>query len=100
MPSFLKDGNKLLHLLHQLGPLPPGALLFTADAVSMYTNIHTDHDIAVIGEWLDSLELSQTLPANFPIGAVKNAMILVMRNNIFEWGDMYFLQLLGTAMGT
>jgi len=27
-------------------------------------------------------------------------MALVMRNNIFEWGDMYFLQLLGTAMGT
>ena len=23
-----------------------------------------------------------------------------MKNNIFEWGDLYFLQLLGTAMGT
>ena len=27
-------------------------------------------------------------------------MALVMRNNIFEWGDLYFLQLLGTPMGT
>ncbi|KAL7544319.1 hypothetical protein ACHAWF_007705 [Thalassiosira exigua] len=27
-------------------------------------------------------------------------MVLVMRNNIFEWGDCYFLQILGTAMGT
>ena len=26
--------------------------------------------------------------------------ILVMRNNLFEWGDLYFLQLTGTAMGT
>ncbi|KAL7523278.1 hypothetical protein ACHAWF_000452 [Thalassiosira exigua] len=27
-------------------------------------------------------------------------MVLVMKNNIFEWGDCYFLQLLRTAMGT
>ena len=27
-------------------------------------------------------------------------MELVMRNNIFVFGDLYFLQLLGTAMGT
>ena len=27
-------------------------------------------------------------------------MALVMKNNIFEWEDLYFLQLLGTAMGT
>ena len=49
MPSFLNDGDQLLHLLHQLGPLPLGALLFAADAVSMYTNIHTDRAITVIG---------------------------------------------------
>ena len=32
--------------------------------------------------------------------AVKDAMKLVMQSNLFEWGDCYFLQLLGTAMGT
>ena len=44
-----------------------------------------------LGEWLDSLELSGTLPGDYPIGAVKNCMVLGMRSNIFEWGDMYFL---------
>ena len=29
MPSFLKDGNELLHLLHQLGSLPPGVYKHT-----------------------------------------------------------------------
>ncbi|KAL7552838.1 hypothetical protein ACHAWF_016084 [Thalassiosira exigua] len=27
-------------------------------------------------------------------------MALIMQNNIFEWGERYFLQLLGTTMGT
>jgi len=64
----------------------------------MYTNIDTDHAIYVIGKWLDSLE--GRLPPNFPLAAVKEAMILVIRNNVFEYGDIYFLQLLGIAMGT
>jgi len=64
----------------------------------MYTNIDTNHAIDVIGKWLDRLE--GRLPPNFPLAAEKEAMILVMRNNLFEYGDMYFLQLLGTDMGT
>ena len=98
LPSYVRDSSQLLDLLRDLGPLPPGAQLFTADAVSMYTNICTDHALDVIGTWLDSL--GPNLPQNFPLQAVKDAMVLVMKSNLFQWGDTYFLQLLGTAMGT
>ena len=101
VPTYIKDSTNLLDLLDELGPLPPNARLFTADANSMYTNIDTDHAIEVISEWLDNLATQiYAKHPNFPIEAIKEAMELVMRNNIFEWGDMYFLQLLGTAMGT
>ena len=96
--TYLKDSGQLLDILQDIGELPPTAKLFTADATSMYTNIDTNHAIDVIGKWLDSI--ANQLPANFPLKAVKAAMVLVMKNNIFEWGDLYFLQLLGTAMGT
>lgn len=76
------------------------ALLFTCDAHSMYNNIDTDHAIEVITWWLDDLHARGELPPNFPLDAVKTAMVMIMKNNIFEWGDLNFLQLLGTAMGT
>ena len=94
--TYIKDSNDLINKLKALGLLPPNAWVFTADANSMYTNIDTAHALLIIGIWLDSLDL----PEGFPLEAVKEAMALVMRNNIFEWGDLYFLQLLGTAMGT
>ena len=51
-----------------------------------------------IAAWLDSLK--DHLPPNYPLEAVKDAIVLVMKKNIFEWGDKYFLQLLDTVMGT
>ena len=95
-----KNSTQLLHWFEELGVLQHNAYLFTADANSMYTNIDTNHAIKVISEWLDSLHLNNQLPANFPLKAVKEAMMLVIKNNIFEWGELHFLQLLGTVMGT
>ena len=80
-----------------MGILPSGPLVLICNATSMYTNIHTDHAIPVIKDWLDSLQ--DRLAPNFPLNAVKEAMLLVMQNNIFQWGDMYFLYLSGTVMG-
>ena len=45
-------------------------------------------------------EQRRAAASRFPLAAVKEAMALIMLNNVFEWGDLYFLQLLGTAMGT
>ncbi|KAL7534995.1 hypothetical protein ACHAWF_005020 [Thalassiosira exigua] len=98
--SYIHESHDFLAKLKQLGCIPRNVKLFTADAVSMYTNIDTGHAIVVIGSWLDNLEDSGRLSDDFPLDTVKEAMTLVMRNNLFEWGYCYFLQLLGTAMGT
>jgi len=97
VPTYTRDSQQLLDELSTLD-LPPNATLITADANSMYNNIDTTHAIQVITWWLDELE--PDLPPSFPLEAVKFAMEVIMRNNIFEWGDLHFLQLLGTAMGT
>ena len=98
VPSYIKNSDELIEKLKGLGRLPLNARLFTADADSMYTNIDTPHAIEVISKWLDNL--SPNLHQQFPLGAVKEAMKIVMTGNIFQFGDAYFLQLLGTAMGT
>ena len=97
--SYLKNGDELLDevlLLH----IPSWAYLVVTDATAMYNNIDTEHAITVIKWWLKDLRDRELLPEGFPLDAVLSAMVTIMRNNIFEFGDLYFLQLLGTAMGT
>jgi hypothetical protein len=98
VPSYIKNSSQLIDQLKDIGSLPQGALLFKADATSMYTNIDTDHAISVITDWLDEIETM--LPLGFPTTPLKSALEFVMKNNIFEFGDTHFLQLTGTAMGT
>jgi hypothetical protein len=99
VPSYVKDSQQVLDELKNLY-IPPGSRLCAADANSMYNNIDTDHAITVITWWLRDLDQRSLLPPGFPLEAVISAMTTIMRNNIFEFGDCYFLQLLGTAMGT
>ena len=99
VPTYVKDSQQVLDEIATL-ILPPIAQLFVADADAMYNNIDTDHAILVINWWLNDLDSRGLLPLDFPLDAIREAMELVMRNNIFEYGDLCFLQLLGTAMGT
>ena len=101
MPTYVyvKDSQQVLDEVKTLN-LPPNAQLFTCDANAMYNNIDTDHAITVITWWLTDLDTQHQTPLFFPLEAVIDAMKIIMKNNIFEFGDCYFLQLLGTAMGT
>jgi hypothetical protein len=49
--------------MKDLDELPHNARLFTADVVSMYTNINTKHGIQVFREWL--INLKDDLPSDF-----------------------------------
>lgn len=96
--SYLKDSFTLLHDLSTLGNLPPNAKLITADAISMYTNIDTDHGLQILSEFIN--EYSSTVDPDFPSDTVIKLLTIVMKNNIFTFGDLFFLQKCGTAMGT
>jgi len=97
-PGYLKDSKSLLDRLGQLGKLPPSAVITTADAVSMYTHINTDHALQTLASWLELHR--RDLPQGFPTDMVLEATELIMRHNIFQFDDTYWLQLTGTAMGT
>jgi len=89
IPSFITSSYALVKKLQaqqETNPFPPTALLFTVDAVAMYTNIDTK-------EALDRLR-SKVQPH------VLYALELIMKRNIFQFSDTWWLQKQGTAMGT
>ena len=94
-PTYISNSKQVKKELESLHRLPENAVLFSADAVSMYTNIDTEHGIETISKYLREFHADL-----INIDAIIEGLGLVMRNNIFQFGDCYFKQNLGTAMGT
>jgi hypothetical protein len=92
-----KNSTEIIQDLKQLTP-PDNAVLFSAVAKSIYTNIDTDIGINALRNFL--LLNSSQIPANFPIQPFLQILEIVMKNNIFAFQDSHWLQLSGTAMGT
>ena len=95
--SYFKNTLALKKELLDLN-LPRNARLFTADAVSMYTNIPTHTALNLIGKYLNQYQ--QKHNNEYPKDAVRAGLRLVMTMNIFTFGDLTLKQLNGTAMGT
>ena len=66
----------------------------------MYTNIDTKHALQVLEWFLNELKLEGRLNDDFNTKMIVEAATLIMKWNLFEYGNSFFLQLLGTAMGT
>jgi DNA-binding MarR family transcriptional regulator len=96
LSSFISSSFALKKELASLSIDPSRARFFTADAVSMYTNIDTDHALPVISNFLRYSSHCSDIDAEPIICALE----LIMRNNMFKFGDTYWLQTTGTAMGT
>jgi hypothetical protein len=95
--SYIKNSTEVIKDLKALH-IPKGSLFFSADATSMYTNIDTNLGIASIRDFITAHQ--SKLPANFPSNFFPIVLTLIMKCNIFTFGDSYWLQLAGTAMGT
>ena len=74
--------------------------MFKADAVSMYTNIDTEHGLNIINDLLTTFELAGLLPNAFPKELLLKFLHLIMTHNAIQFGPSYWLQTSGTAMGT
>lgn len=94
--SYFKSSFELQVELTALTRLA-GKTLFTANAVSMYTNIDTKKAIKFIATYLRD---NEHLYDDVPINALIEALDLCMNHNIFRFGDTTWLQKTGTAMGT
>ena len=63
----------------------------------MYTNIDTERALSVIANFLQKHPLCRDV-ANREV--IMSALELIMRNNVFRFGDTYWRQLCGTSMST
>jgi len=93
--SYLKSSFTLKDQLDALH-LPPNAVLFTADARAMYTNIPTGPCLDSIRTFLHE-NYAEFVHVNHD--ALLAALEIVMSNNIFRFGDTYWRQNNGAAMG-
>jgi len=96
LPSYLASSLELRQQLANAALGSDHARLFTFDAVSMYTNIDTEHALKVIAKFLRTSPLCSDISAE-PIIC---GLGIIMRNNVFRFGDTFWLQRTGTAMGT
>ena len=98
MPSYIQNSTKLLEKLDKFPQLPKNTKLFTSDATSMYTNIDPDEGINVLRKYITTYksEVKETVNTELICDLTK----LVMNTNIFKFGDTWWHQQIGTAMGT
>jgi hypothetical protein len=96
LPWCVKDSQSFRDEVIKLN-IPPNARLVTFDAISMYPNIDIDHALQIMKNWFSTINAAQH---GLHPESILDALNLVMRFNIMQFGDSYFLQLIGTAMGT
>jgi hypothetical protein len=96
LPSYIESSFDLKNRLRRLNVDLSNTSLFTCDAVSMYTNIDTGHALEEIAHFLRTSRLCKDVPHK----AVIAGLDILMRNNIFRFGDTFWHQQQGTAMGT
>ena len=98
MESYIEDTPDLLRKFEEMneqGNLPANSKPYSIDIKSFYTNIPLDEGIQAFKETLDEIQ-----DKNIPTSYLIKLLQLVMGCNIFKFNDEYWIQLIGTCMGT
>jgi hypothetical protein len=95
-PAYFKSSQDLQTILSTM-VIPSHTFFFTADAKSMYTNIDKNRDLAYISSYIRDHAAAFEF---YSLEALAEALKIIMKNSIFTFGDTYWRQDPGTAMGT
>ena len=96
LDSYIKDDWDLLRKLpHEVICLCD---LFSFDIVSLYTNIDHDLGIKALNYWITRNR--QLVQRRFTNEFILEAALFILTNNYFLFDDIYYHQLIGTAIGT
>ena len=96
LPTYIKDTNHALTIFNNFHfPDNSSKLLFTMDVKSLYTVIPNDEGLRALQHFLD---LRPVLEPSTP--TLLRLAELVLTLNCFSFGDQYFKQTNGVAMGT
>ena len=99
LPSHIRDTKYFLNLIEQLPPLPPNALLVTADVTSLYTNITHEEDTEAALHFMEKNK--HILPLNcLPPYIVHIILDYFLKHNTFKFMDTHIQQILGTGVAT
>lgn len=99
LPYRASSSYEVVTDLKLLENVSPSARLFTCDAKSMYTNINTADAIRTIVDYLQQHpNMLQAIGVSLDL--FTRCLRTVMNHNVFRFGDTYWVQLSGTAMGT
>ena len=96
-PAYLVDSWHFLNETKRVHEATNHTLV-TFDATAMYANINTEHAITCIGLWFELHK--RELPKGFPVQLVLDSIERLMSYNVFTFGNRFFIQVNGTAMGT
>ena len=95
VPSYIKDTNHFLEILHDISPLPKESILCTIDVSALYTSIPHEEGLLAIKEALNTRQ-----DQNPPSSVITHLTRLILTNNVFRFDDTHYRQVQGTAMGT
>ena len=93
--SFIRDTNDFLTKLKSIKNIPKNSIFVTMDVSSLYTNIDHEEGAQACYEKLET-RLNKTVPST----TLKNLILLILKSNIFRFGNNFYHQIKGTAMGT
>jgi hypothetical protein len=95
-PAYFKSSQDLQTMLSTM-VIPPHTFFFTAEAKSMYTNIDTNLALAYISSYIRDHAAEFEF---YSFEALVEALKIVMKKSSVTFGDTYWRQDSGTAMGT